>query len=204
MVKSGNGRRIGVMGGSFDPVHLGHLIAAQDAAEQMSLEKVLFMPAARSPLKRAGETLSGAKRAALLAAAIAGHPQFELSTLELDRGGTSLTIDTARVLRERFPRDLLFWIIGADQAAQIGNWRDIDVLATLVEFIVLPRPGITAAATPAPPGLRLHHIDSHVFDISSSKVRERIARGQPVRLFLPHAVADAIEREGLYRHPRSH
>lgn len=189
------------MGGSFDPVHLGHLIAAQDAVEQMSLDRVLFMPAAKSPLKRAVEYLPGEKRAALLRAAIAGHARFEISMLELDRGGTSLTIDTAKVLRGLFPGDQLFWIIGADQAAQIHDWRNIEILGGLVEFIVLPRPGIAASEMRAPAGLQLHRIKSHVFDISSSEVRERIARGQPVRLFLPSAVADAIEDEALYRRP---
>jgi len=191
------------MGGSFDPVHLGHLIAAQDAVEQMSLEKVLFMPAARSPLKRAVENLPGPKRAALVQTAIAGHASFEVSTLELDQGGTSFTIDTARTLREQFPQDRLFWIIGADQAEQIHDWRDIEALAALVEFIVLPRPGVEETDTSGPAGLRLHHIESHAFDISSSEVRERIAGGKPVRLFLPAAVADAIESEGLYQRPRS-
>lgn len=189
------------MGGSFDPVHLGHLIAAQDAVEQMSLDRVLFMPAAKSPLKRAVEYLPGEKRAALLRAAIAGHARFEISMLELDRGGTSLTIDTAKVLRGLFPGDQLFWIIGADQAAQIHDWRNIEILGGLVEFIVLPRPGIAASEMRAPAGLQLHRIKSHVFDISSSEVRERIVRGQPVRLFLPSAVADAIEDEALYRRP---
>jgi len=204
VVKRENGRRrIGIMGGSFDPVHLGHLIAAQDAAEQMALDQVLFMPADRSPLKRAVEHLPGAKRAALLRAAITSCPHFEVSMLELDRGGTSLTIDTARVLREQFPHDLLFWIIGADQAAQIHDWRDIESLGTLVEFIVLRRPGVRETEMSAPAGLRLHRINSHAFEISSSEVRERIARGQPVRLFLPAAVAAMIESEGLYRSSRS-
>lgn len=182
-------------------MHLGHLIAAQDAVEQMSLDRVLFMPAAKSPLKRAVEYLPGEKRAALLRAAIAGHARFEISMLELDRGGTSLTIDTAKVLRGLFPGDQLFWIIGADQAAQIHDWRNIEIIGSLVEFIVLPRPGIAASEMRAPAGLQLHRIKSHVFDISSSEVRERIVRGQPVRLFLPSAVADAIEDEALYRRP---
>lgn len=203
MVKTGEARRIGVMGSSFDPVHLGHLIAAQDAAEQMALEQVLFMPASRTPLKRAEETLSGEQRAALLAAAIEKFPQFVLSRMELDRAGTSYTIDTARALRREFPKERLFWIIGADQAAQIDQWRDIETLATLVEFIVLPRPGVPETKPSGPAALQLHRIKSHAFEISSSEVRERIARGLSVRLFLPDAVADAIEREGLYRCPAS-
>jgi nicotinate-nucleotide adenylyltransferase len=195
------GRRIGVFGGSFDPVHLGHLLAAQDACEQMKLDRVIFMPTAQAPLKDRFPGASPEKRLELLRAAITGDRRFEVSLLELERGGVSYTIDTARALRREHPADAIYWIIGADQAEQLANWRELEALAAIVEFIVLARPGYTAPAGSAalPPSVRLHPVASHVLDISSSEVRRRVAAGQPVRYFLPAPVADRIEKERLYR-----
>ena len=199
-MRSAPPRRIGVMGGSFDPVHLGHLIAAQDAREALGLDRVLFMPAAQAPLKDSSPRVSDAARVDLLRAAVATEPAFDVSTLELERGGVSYTIDTARALRHAHPVDSLFWIIGTDQAAQLPRWREIGALGALVEFIVLARPGHTApASADLPPGVRLHPVTAHVVEISSSEIRERIAAHRPVRWFLPAAVADRIESENLYR-----
>jgi nicotinate-nucleotide adenylyltransferase len=192
-------RRIGVMGGSFDPVHLGHLIAAQDAREAMQLDRVILMPAARAPLKDSAPRVSDATRLELLRAAVAGDPTLEISTLELERGGVSYTIDTARALRHAHPVDSLFWIIGTDQAALLSQWREIGALGKLVEFIVLTRPGYTAPAHATPAGVRLHPVTAHVVEISSSEIRSRLAAGQSARWFLPAAVADRIESENLYR-----
>ncbi len=192
-------RRIGVMGGSFDPVHLGHLIAAQDAREALHLDHVILMPAARAPLKDSAPRVSDAVRLELLRAAIAGDPGLEVSTLELERGGVSYTIDTARALRHAHPVDSLFWIIGTDQAALLAQWREIGALAALVEFIVLARPGYTAPAQSTPAGARLHPVTAHVVEISSSEIRSRLAAGLPVRWFLPAPVADRIESAHLYR-----
>lgn len=193
-------RRIGVLGGSFDPVHLGHLIAAQDAREALSLDKVVFMPTAQAPLKDRAPGVTSADRLGLLRAAVAEEPAFEVSTLELDRGGVSYTIDTARALRHAHPVDSLFWIIGADQAAQLAQWREIGALAGLVEFIVLARPGYTPPAPDrVPAGVVLHPVTAHVVEISSSEIRRRIAAGLPVRWFLPAAVAHRVESENLYR-----
>ena len=192
--------RLGIFGGGFDPVHLGHLLAAQDALEHAPLDRVVFMPAAQAPLKEQAPGLAGPQRLALLRAAIAGEPRFEVSTLELDRGGTSYSIDTARALLVDRPEAELFWIIGTDQAARLGAWRDIATLATLVQFIVLARPGYALPpAAMLPPGVRLHSVAVHELAISSSEIRARLAAGQSARLFLPQPVADHIEREHLYR-----
>jgi nicotinate-nucleotide adenylyltransferase len=193
------GRRIGVMGGSFDPVHLGHLIAAQDAREVMGLDRVIFMPTARAPLKESAPRVSDAVRLELLQAAVAGDPGLEISTLEIERGGVSYTIDTARALRHAHPVDSLFWIIGTDQAARLPQWREIGALGKLVEFIVLSRPGYTAPEHAMPDGVRLHPVTAHVVEISSSEIRSRLAAGQPVRWFLPAPVADLIASRHLYR-----
>ncbi len=191
--------RLGVFGGTFDPVHLGHLIAAQDAAEAMRLDRVLFMPAFRAPLKDRPPAIDDAARLALLEAAVAGDGRFAVSTLEWERGGVSFTIDTARELRARHPEHELFWIIGTDQAARLPQWHRIEELARLLEFIVLSRPGHEAGVETLPDFLRLHFVRAHVFDISSSEIRARIAEGLPVRAFLPAAVAARIERDRLYR-----
>lgn len=200
MKPSGLPARLGVFGGSFDPVHLGHLLAAQDAFEHAQLDRILFMPAALAPLKECSPALPAASRLALLRAAVADDPRFGVSTLELERGGTSYTIDTARALRELHPRAELFWIIGMDQATQLGAWRDISTLVRLVTFVVLARPGfVLPAAADLPAGARLQTVAVHEFTISSSEIRVRLAAGRPVRLFLPAPVADHIEREHLYR-----
>ncbi|HEX9782936.1 MAG TPA: nicotinate-nucleotide adenylyltransferase [Opitutaceae bacterium] len=191
--------RLGVFGGTFDPVHLGHLIAAQDASEAMDLDTVLFMPAFRAPLKEREPGSDDARRLSFLRAAVGGDPRFDVSTLELDRGGTSFTIDTALELRRRHPDCALFWIIGTDQAARLHEWRRIDELGRLLEFIVLSRPGFELPPGGFSQSLRLHFVRAHVFDISSSEIRLRIAGGRPVRAFLPAAVADQIERDRLYR-----
>lgn len=192
--------RLGIFGGSFDPVHLGHLLAAQDALEQTPLDRVIFMPTAQSPLKRHAPGLDGAGRLVLLRAAIADDPRFEVSTLELERGGVSYTIDSARALRALHPGAELFWIIGADQAAQLARWRDIEELAALVQFVVLARPGYVAPPPDQRPrGVRLVPVAMHEFAISSSEIRARVAAGRSVRYFLPAPVAECIERQHLYR-----
>jgi len=192
-------RRLGVMGGSFDPVHLGHMIAAQDAREALGLDRVIFMPAAHAPLKDAAPRVSDAVRLELLRAAVAGDPALEVSALELERGGVSYTIDTARALRHAHPVDSLFWIIGTDQAARLAQWREIGALGALVQFIVLTRPGHAAPAQAAPAGVTLHPVTAHAVEISSSEIRARLAAGRPVRWFLPAPVADRIEAGHLYR-----
>jgi nicotinate-nucleotide adenylyltransferase len=192
--------RLGIFGGSFDPVHLGHLLAAQDALEQADLHQVVFMPAARAPLKDRGPGATGEQRLAMLRAAVAGDARFGVSTLELQRAGISYTIDTVRALQKTNPDAELFWIIGADQAGLLPQWREIAVLGELVQFIVLARPGFglpTVAHRPA--GLRLMPVAVHEFAISSSEIRLRLAARKPVRLFLPAPVADLIERGQLYR-----
>ncbi|MGH8019529.1 MAG: nicotinate-nucleotide adenylyltransferase, partial [Opitutaceae bacterium] len=191
--------RLGVFGGTFDPVHLGHLITAQDAAEAMELDRVLFMPAFRAPLKDRAPAMDDATRVALLEAAVAADERFAVSRLELDRGGVSYTIDTVQELRRLHPEHEIFWIIGTDQAARLPQWHRLEELARLLEFIVLSRPGCEVRQEALPDFLRLHFVRAHVFDISSSEIRDRVAKGLPVRVFLPASVADRIEQTGLYR-----
>ena len=191
--------RFGFLGGSFDPVHLGHLFAAQDAFEYLALDRVTFVPAAQTPLKDHAPLASAAQRVAMLRAALADDPRFDISEVEIKRGGTSYTIDTARALREQHPHDALYWIIGADQATRLGSWHNIGELARLIEFIVLARPGFSLPQGGVPDGVRLHPVSAHVFDVSASEIRARLGSGKPVEFFLPSGVADLISQQHLYQ-----
>ena len=191
--------KIGLMGGSFDPVHFGHLIAAQDAMEQQGLDRVVFVPAAQAPLKDYEVSASGPDRVAMVRVAIDWDDRFEVSDFEVNRGGVSYTIDTVRHFRERFREARLFWIIGGDQVPKLGRWRDIGELAQLVEFIFLERPGHPAKTPPEVPDLRLHRCDGHLIELSSTELRERMRRGLSLDYFMPHKTIEFITEKGLYR-----
>jgi nicotinate-nucleotide adenylyltransferase len=191
--------KIGFLGGSFDPVHFGHLLAAQDVYEQYRLDRLFLVPAAQAPLKPQEVQSSLEDRLAMLRAAIEWDRRFEVSDVELRRGGVSYTIDSVRHFRSAFPHDELFWIIGGDQLPQLNRWKDIAELAQLVEFIFLERPGHAAKQTPDIPGLRLHRCDGHLIEISSSELRQRVRRGLSLHYFCPQKVIAHIESHKLYR-----
>lgn len=197
--KEEEGRRLGFLGGSFDPVHLGHLMAAQDAFESMALEKVVFVPTSQSPLKDTMPGITDGDRLELLQTAIAGDRRFEISTVELDRGGVSYTAETAETLSEANPQARLFWILGADRASGLKAWHRIDELAARVEFIVLERPGFEWCPPDPGSGIRVHAIRSHVFDVSSSEIRQRVGAGRSLRFLVPEGVATRIENRQHYR-----
>jgi nicotinate-nucleotide adenylyltransferase len=194
--------KIGFLGGSFDPVHFGHLLAAQDAYEQMNLDRLVLVPAAQAPLKPNDVQSSPEDRLAMLRAAVEWDTRFEISDLELRRGGVSYTIDSARYFRGLYPNDELYWIIGGDQLPQLRLWRDIDELARLVEFIFLERPGYPVKARPEIPGLRLHRCDGHLLAISSTELRERTRRHLSLDYFVPHKAIVYIKAQSLYLSPR--
>jgi len=190
--------KIGFLGGSFDPVHFGHLIAAQDVFEQHRLDRLFLVPAAQAPLKPHAVQSSSADRLAMLLAAVEWDRRFEISDYELRKGGMSYTIDSVRFFREQFPNDELFWIIGGDQLPKMHLWREIETLATLVEFIFLERPGHPAKVAPAIPGLRLRRCDGHLVEISSTELRERARRGLSLDYFVPHKAIVHIRQKQLY------
>lgn len=191
--------KIGLLGGSFDPVHFGHLLAAQDAYEQHRLDRLIFVPAAQAPLKPNDVQSSATDRLAMLRSAIEWDRRFEISDVELLRGGVSYTIDSARHFRALYPHDQLYWIIGGDQLPKLHLWREIGELAKLVEFIFLERPGFPLKATPDIPGLRLHRCDGHLLAISSTELRERTRRGLSLDYFVPHKAIVYIRQHDLYR-----
>jgi nicotinate-nucleotide adenylyltransferase len=191
--------KIGFLGGSFDPVHFGHLIAAQDAFEQQQLDRLIFVPTSQAPLKTGHEQISAEDRLALLRAAVEWDHRFEVSDYEIRKGGISYTVDSARHFREMYPHDRLFWIIGGDQVEKLPLWKEIGRLAELLEFIFLERPGYAVRARPEVPGLKLHRCDGHLLEISSTELRARVRQGLSLDYFVPHKSILLIKEKSLYR-----
>lgn len=191
--------KIGFLGGSFDPVHFGHLIAAQDVYEQHHLDRLIFVPAAQAPLKPQEAQSSVDDRLAMLRAAVEWDRRFEISDYELRKGGMSYTVDSVRHFRTQYPKDELYWIIGGDQLPRMHLWKEIEQLAQLVEFIFLERPGHPVKAHPSIPGLRLHRCDGHLVEISSTELRERVRLGLSLDYFVPHKAIVHILEKRLYR-----
>jgi nicotinate-nucleotide adenylyltransferase len=188
--------KIGLFGGSFDPVHLGHLLVGQAAREELGLDRLFFIPAAQSPFKPDSKPISGANRLRLLRLALAGKAWCEIDEQELHRGGVSYTIDTVRDYARRFPEAQIFYLIGGDHVAKLPAWREAEELARRVEFVVVPRPG--QAETPFPESFHGRSLKGFPLGVSSSQIRARIRSGQPIEHLVPAAVAEAIRGAGLY------
>ena len=180
--------KIGFLGGSFDPVHFGHLIAAQDVYEQYHFDRLFLVPAAQAPLKAQDMQSVTEDRLAMLRAACEWDRRLEIADYELSKGGVSYTIDSVLHFRRQFPHDDLFWIIGGDQLPLLHKWKDISQLANMVEFIFLERPGHPSKPHTDIPGLRLHRCDGHLIEISSSELRQRVRHGRSLNYFCPQKV----------------
>jgi len=188
--------RFGLFGGSFDPVHLGHLLVAESAREELGLDRLFFIPAAQSPFKPASQPAPVAERIRLLRLALAGRSWCQIDTQEATRGGVSYTIDTAREYRRRYPSAELYYLIGADHVSQLPKWRAADELAELLEFVVMPRPGQLECGFPSP--FRGRWLTGFPLGLSSSQVRARVAAGKPIEHLVGATVAEAIRNYGLY------
>jgi nicotinate-nucleotide adenylyltransferase len=186
--------RLGVYGGTFDPVHLGHLILAREALEQFKLDAVLFVPARRSPFKARRPGATDAQRLAMLRLALKGREQFWLSRCELDRPPPSYAFDTAAEIQEAFPRAKLLWLVGADQLPDLGQWHRARELKKLVTFALLPR-GEVPRRLPAGV-LGLPH--PRRVDISATEIRHRVKSNLPIDHLVPAPVAAYIARHRLY------
>lgn len=189
-------QRIGIFGGSFDPVHLGHLLMAQSAYEELGLDRLFFIPAAQSPFKQASTPAPGPVRSQLLRLALAGMVWCEVDEQELQREGVSYTVDTLRKYATRFPGAALFYLIGADNVPSLPEWRSADELARLADFVVIPRPGEPEVPLPAP--FRGTHLHGWPLGISSSNIRARVKAGKAIDHLVPTAVAEAIRNNRLY------
>ena len=188
--------KIGLYGGSFDPVHLGHLLVAQAAVEELGLDRLFFIPAAQSPFKPENPPACAAIRLQLLRLALAGQTNYEVEDLEIRRGGVSYTVDTLREYARRFPAAEIYYLIGADNAAKLNEWHDPTELASLAEFVAVPRPGGPTAVFPPP--FRGRTLKGFSFDVSSSQIRARVRAGLPVENLVPPSVAEAIRNARLY------
>ena len=182
--------KIGIYGGTFDPIHHGHLILAREARERLGLDKLMFVPARIAPHKRA-PFASAEMRLSMLRAAVEGEAGFEVDDCELRRPPPSYTIDTVEDIRRREPDAEIYYLVGEDNLASLGSWRRFDQLQTLVRFVVLDRTG--AEATHAYP------IVARKIDISATNIRKRVASGQSIRYLVPESVEEIIRRNNLYR-----
>jgi nicotinate-nucleotide adenylyltransferase len=200
--------RLGVFGGSFDPVHFGHLRLAECCWRQAGLDELLFVPAARQPHKPQAPRASDEDRVAMLELAIDGRAEFGVSTIEIRRGGLSYTVDTLRAIRAERPGDELFFLMGADTLADLPHWREPAAICELATPLVVGRPGRGApdygALAAVVSAERLEEIRSQAVamaetEISSSEIRRLIAAGGDWKALVPATVADYVNARGLYR-----
>jgi nicotinate-nucleotide adenylyltransferase len=188
---------IGLFGGSFDPVHHGHLIVGQVAAEKLKLDSLRFVPARAQPFKLGQHRSSSEHRAAMLSLALAGTPRFTVDHCELDRPGPSYTVDTLRHLREQEPGAEFVLLLGADAAADLPGWREAECLPDLARIAVFGRPGSSPPVLPWTTAT----VEVPAIDISATEVRRRARQGLSVRYWVPDAVAEYIATHQLYLDP---
>ena len=200
--------KLGIFGGSFDPIHYGHLLLAETCREQCQLDRVLFVPAAVPPHKQSQDMTSARDRVEMVRLAIGGHEQLDVSTIEIDRGGVSYTVDTLSVLADEHPGASLFFLMGADSLEELPTWRDPQQLCELAVPLVVRRAG-----SPEPDFATISHlvsadrlsvirenqVEMPIVELSSTDIRERVASGRSIRYQTPRAVEKFIETQGLYR-----
>jgi nicotinate-nucleotide adenylyltransferase len=199
--------RIGVLGGSFDPIHYGHLAIAEEARVTLQLDRVVFVPAARQPLKHSGHGAASAQRFEMTRLACASNTAFEVTPIEIERPGLSYSVITLEELHKTHPGDYYF-ILGADAANDLGHWYAAERIIELARIVIIGRPGA------APDREQLIYTFPHLaermllvagpqLEISSTLLRERVAAGQSIRYLTPEPVVEYIMRHGLYRSARS-
>jgi nicotinate-nucleotide adenylyltransferase len=195
--------RLGILGGTFNPPHIGHLICAQEAHLQLGLDRVLVVPAPRPPHKAVADEPGAEHRLEMCRLAFGEDPRFEISGMEMDRPGPSYTVDTLGVLHSRAPDSELFLIVGGDAAAGLPSWHQPERILSLARLAVARRRGtpssaIDEALAGLDGGKRREFFRMPRIGISSTMVRERVAAGQPIRYLVPDAVADYIQEHSLY------
>jgi nicotinate-nucleotide adenylyltransferase len=196
------GRRLGVMGGTFDPIHYGHLVTAEEALVQFSLDEVVFVPTGQPWMKEGGDVSPPEDRYLMTVIATASNPRFSVSRVEIDRDGPTYTVDTLRALAAMNRDAELYFITGADAIFEIFDWKDPDEVLHLAHFIAATRPGydlrrFETRSERKQPNVSAMNIPA--LAISSTDVRERVRDGRPIRYLLPEGVKSYIEKSGLYR-----
>lgn len=190
--------RIGILGGTFDPVHEGHLALARAAVEQLKLDRLILVPAYRHPLKNKEHSTVASPEARLemTKLGVKGEARFEVSDCEIKRKDVSYTVDTLQAFRMRYPKpNELFFVTGGDWGRSLNQWKDIDVIFTLAHFIVAKRPGFDTNNLPR----GIEFLNFVPLDISSTEVRSRLQKGISVSRFVPQVVLDYIRKHGLYQ-----
>ena len=188
--------RLGVMGGTFDPIHNGHLVAASEVAAALNLDEVLFVPTGEPWQK--SEVTPTSDRYLMTEIATAANPRFKVSTIDIDRNGPTYTVDTLRDLRKAHPDAELFFITGADAISSIAGWKDVEELWTLANFVAVTRPGHKLDLPDAPAGV-IQVLEIPALSISSTDIRERVAAGKPIWYLVPDGIVQFIAKHGLYR-----
>lgn len=198
MTNTATRRRVGVMGGTFDPIHHGHLVAASEVAGHFGLDEVVFVPTGQPYLKR--DVTAAEHRYLMTVIATASNPRFTVSRVDIDRGGPTYTVDTLRDLRARYSDADLYFISGADAITQILEWKDVDQAWDLAHFVAVTRPGHNLSITGLPEE-RVNQLEIPALAISSTDCRARVRAGSPVWYLVPDGVVQYIAKHSLYRDP---
>jgi nicotinate-nucleotide adenylyltransferase len=192
--------RLGIFGGSFDPPHVGHLLAAQDACEQLSLDRLVFVPAATQPLKAGGSAAGAEQRLAMVRLLVDSDSRFEVSTVEVERAGLSFTVDTLSHFAAAHPTAERFVLLGTDVLATFAQWREPERVLQLARPVILVRQGDVVPTLPAGVSADvLLRLPTRRVDVSSTEIRERVLGGRSIRGFVTDDVAAYIASNGLYR-----
>jgi nicotinate-nucleotide adenylyltransferase len=198
--------KTGIFGGTFNPIHNGHLIIAESVREQCGLDKVLFMPSGQPPHKRDPEVVDPERRFEMVKLAVGSNPCFEASRMEIDRAGFTYTVNTLQELRTEYGSEMgLYFIIGADIVPELVTWKDFRHVFELCEFVAVLRPGFDKEAFTREIGsitenygAVIHTVDARLIDISSTEIREKCSAGESIRYLVPDGVREYIYKEGLY------
>lgn len=185
--------KLGIYGGTFDPIHHAHLILAREALEQLGLDRLIFVPAAASPHKLGHASASPAVRLEMLRAAVEGEPRFDVDDLELRRRPPSFTVDTIEEFRRREPRCEIFYLVGSDNLPRLRTWHRFADLQNLVRFVVLARGGESIEVP--------YTTIRRLIDVSATQIRNRVAAGRSIRYLVPPSVEEIIHRHHLYQDP---
>ena len=188
--------RLGVMGGTFDPIHNGHLVAASEVASAFNLDEVVFVPTGQPWQKK--KVSASEHRYLMTVIATASNPRFKVSRVDVDRSGPTYTVDTLRDLRASYPDAEIFFITGADAVAQISAWKDVDEVWALAHFVAVSRPGHKLEIPDAPDGA-ISSLEIPALSISSTDCRDRVSKEKPVWYLVPDGVVQYIAKHGLYR-----
>ncbi|MDZ7372538.1 MAG: nicotinate-nucleotide adenylyltransferase [candidate division KSB1 bacterium] len=193
--------KLGLYGGTFDPIHLGHLITAEFAREALGLQKVLFVVAAQPPHKQSTVATPAHHRLEMVRRALSSNPHFEASDLEIRRGGISYTVETLEFVRRRWnlQRDELFFLMGQDSLADLRNWREPERILSLATVVVFRRSHTPLHDVPPSYLAAVRILETPLIEISATDIRNRVRQGRSIRYLVPDAVAEYIERHGLYR-----